>query len=481
MSHFDTYKNLHVLCTISFVLGVTLVTLHTNLLDLLRKLHKGLILLPCAFLFFGLSSKAQSIGCDGFGYLVENSGTPTKQYLVQIDISSGVSEIVDNENLPGKLLDGMGFNPIDGNLWGSASDSSVFVFRGPSTSITFATYPITGLPPASYNSGDINYNGVLYLYNSGGSAIQEVDVNPSSPTYLTYLGALPVTPMNISDYSFNAIDSNLYTVTSGGATHQLIRINPTTGAETIVGNVAGLVAGDSYGAMYFDASGNMFIQSNTTGKIYQINSTSTTTSPFATFITTTVRSTLQSDGARCNVTTILPVQLISFAGVMSGYTSILTWQTSEELNFKEFELEYSPDNDGSHFKPVDTVAASGSSFGDTYSALYDAPKGVGYYRLKITDDDGSFKYSDIVKLETTDVPTAHISLYPNPAKDVVVIRGLEPNDQITLIDMVGRPITSLSATDDAKQVDISNYPSGLYMVQVLRSGQIVSNLKLDKN
>ena len=98
MSHFDTYKNLHVLCTISFVLGVTLVTLHTNLLDLLRKLHKGLILLPCAFLFFGLSSKAQSIGCDGFGYLVENSGTPTKQYLVQIDISSGVSEIVDNEN-----------------------------------------------------------------------------------------------------------------------------------------------------------------------------------------------------------------------------------------------------------------------------------------------------------------------------------------------------------------------------------------------
>src|ERR1700743_2228669 len=148
MSHFETYKNLHVLCTISFVLGATLVALHTNLLNLLRKLHKGLILLPCVFIFFGLSSKAQSIGCDGFGYLVENSGTPTKQYLVQIDIASGVSEIVDNENLPGKLLDGMGFNPIDGNLWGSASDSSVFVFRGPSTAITFATYPITGLPPA---------------------------------------------------------------------------------------------------------------------------------------------------------------------------------------------------------------------------------------------------------------------------------------------------------------------------------------------
>ncbi|HMG82627.1 MAG TPA: T9SS type A sorting domain-containing protein [Ferruginibacter sp.] len=479
MSYFETYKNLHVLSTTCLVLTATVVALSTSLLDLLRRLHKGLILLPC-ILVFSLCSKAQSIGCDGFGYLVQTTGSPTKQYLIQIDIASGVSEIVDNENLPGTILDGMGFNPIDGNLWGSASDSSVFVFRGPSTSITFATYPITGLPPASYNSGDISYNGVLYLYNSGSSAIQEVDVNPSSPTYLTYLGALPVTPMNIEDYSFNSIDSSLYTVTSGGATHDLIKINPTTGVETIVGSIAGLAAGDSYGAMYFDASGNMFIQSNTTGKIFQINSASTTSAPFATFITTTVRSSNQSDGARCNVTTLLPVKLVSFAGVESGSTTVLTWQTAEEIDSKEFIVEYSPDNNGKDFKAIDTVAASGNSFGDTYSSLYDAPNGIGYYRLKIVDLDGTYTYSNIVVMQTTNAPSAHISLYPNPAKDLVIVRGLESNDQVTLIDMTGRPITSSSTTDDAKQIDISNYPSGMYMVQVVRAGQIVTNLKLAK-
>ena len=190
---------------------------------------------------------------------------------------------------------------------------------------------------------------------------------------------------------------------------------------------------------------------------------------------------LQSDGARCNITTLLPVQLVSFSGIESGYTSVLTWQTSEEINFKDFELEYSPDNNGKDFRPIDTVNAGGNSFGDTYSSLYDAQQGVGYYRLKIVDVDGSFKYSNIVKLETTDVPTAHISLYPNPSKDIVIVRGLEANDQVTLIDMVGRPLTTTSAIDDAKQIDISNYPSGLYMVQVLRGGQIVSNLKLDKD
>jgi hypothetical protein len=475
---YDTYKNLHVLSTISFVFTATLVALNMNLLDILRKLHKGLILLPCLMVLC-LFTKAQSIGCDGFGYLIQTTGTPAKQYLIQIDIASGVSTIVDGITVPG-VPDGMGFNPADGNLWGYASDSSVFVFRGPSTSITYSSYPITGLPPAAYNSGDISYNGILYLYTTNSSVIQEVDVNPSSPTYLTYLGALPVVPLNVYDYSFNSVDSNLYTVTSGGANHQLIRIDHTTGVETNVGTIAGLVSGDSYGAMYFDATGNMFIQSNTTGKIYQINSTATTAAPYATFITTTVRSSIQSDGARCNVTTILPVQLVSFAGVTSGFTSVLTWQTAEELNFKNFILEYSPDNNGKDFRPVDTVKASGNPFGATYSSLYNAKQGIGYYRLKIVDIDGSFKYSSIVTLETTDVPAAHISLYPNPSKDLVIVRGLEVKDQINLIDMTGRPLASMSTADDAKQIDVSNYPSGLYIVQVIRDGQIITNLKLAK-
>jgi|GEM_PF-6826486 hypothetical protein len=478
MIEYDTYKNLHVLSTISFVFTATLVALNMNLLDMLRKLHKGLILLPCLMVLC-LFTKAQSIGCDGFGYLIQTTGTPAKQYLIQIDIASGVSTIVDGISVPG-VPDGMGFNPADGNLWGYAADSSVFVFRGPSTSITYSSYPITGLPPAAYNCGDISYNGILYLYTSNASEIQQVDVNPSSPTYLTYLGALPVVPLNVYDYSFNSVDSNLYTVTSGGANHQLIRIDHTTGVETNVGTIAGLAPGDSYGAMYFDATGNMFIQSNTTGKIYQINSTATTASPYATFITTTVKSSIQSDGARCNVTTILPIQLVSFAGVASGFTSVLTWQTAEEINFKNFILEYSPDNNGKDFRPIDTVNASGNPFGATYSSLYNAKQGTGYYRLKIVDLDGSFKYSAIVTLETTNVPATHISLYPNPSKDLVIVRGLEVKDQINLIDMAGRPLASMSTADDAKQIDVSNYPSGLYIVQVLRNGQIITNLKLDK-
>jgi hypothetical protein len=477
MTVYDTYKNLQVLCTICFVFTVTLVALNTTLPHLLRKLHKGLIILPC-ILGLSLFANAQSIGCDGFGYLIETTGTPAKQYLIQIDISSGVSTIVYSMDIPA-VPDAMGFNPTDGNLWGYASDSSVFVFRGPVSSITYASYPITGLPVEPYDAGDISYNGILYLYANDSSAIQEVDVNPSSPTYLHYLGALPIAPLNIFDFAFNPVDSNLYTVTSGGATHQLISINPTTGVETVVGAVAGLPAGDSYGAMYSDASGDLFLQSNTTGKIYRINSTSTTSSPFATFITTTVTSSINSDGARCNSPITLPVQLTSFSGIMSGSTSVLTWQTSEEINFKEFVLEYSS-NSSTNFQPIDTIKASGSTSGDTYNALYDAPQGPGYYVLKIMDIDGSYRYSNVVSLTTTTVATAHISLFPNPAKDQVIVRGLVANDQIKIIDMMGRVLNTEYTTDDAKQIDISNYPPGFYMVQVLQDGQIVSNMKLVK-
>ncbi|HTC00700.1 MAG TPA: hypothetical protein VK705_08460, partial [Ferruginibacter sp.] len=129
MREYDTYKNLQVLCTICFVFTAAIVVLNTTLLHLLRKLHKGLIILPC-ILGLSIFANAQSIGCDGFGYLIETTGTPAKQYLIQIDISSGVSTIVYSMDIPA-VPDGMGFNPLDGNLWGYASDSSVFVFRGP--------------------------------------------------------------------------------------------------------------------------------------------------------------------------------------------------------------------------------------------------------------------------------------------------------------------------------------------------------------
>ena len=45
---------------------------------------------------------------------------------------------------------------------------------------------------------------------------------------------------------------------------------------------------------------------------------------------------------------------------------------------------------------------------------------------------------------------------------------------------MGRVLNSEYTTDDAKQIDISNYPPGFYMVQVLQDGQIVSNMKLAK-
>ena len=440
------------------------------------------------FLLLSLFAKSQtSIGCDGYSYLIESTGTgtvgsPFQQYLIQLSLQTDSAKIVDSAFDGNFAPNAMGYNPIDGNLWGYSHGSRIFEFTGPVNALTYTTIKIPGLPSAVYNNGDVSASGVLYLYASNTTEMYEVNINVGSGHYLQ-LDSITVAPLNITDFSFNPIDSDLYAVTSATSSHVLEKINPVTGAETVVGNaaVAGLTSFESYGASYFDAAGNYYIQSNGSGIIYRINSVATitnTTTPAATAVETAASSG-NSDGARCNqAPVLLPVKLVSFTGLKSGYTTVLSWQTSLEVDFRDFEIEYA--SDSVSFVQIGTVYSSGKPTGNSYDFLYDQPVGVGYYGLKIVNTDGSFQYSDIVIIQNGSVATPHISLYPNPSTSSVIVRGLVANDLIRLVDMTGRVLTQVTTVDDAKQIDISNYPSGFYMVQVIDNDNIVSNLKLDK-
>jgi hypothetical protein len=72
------------------------------------------------------------------------------------------------------------------------------------------------------------------------------------------------------------------------------------------------------------------------------------------------------------------------------------WNTAREINVKDFTIERS--NNATHFISIGQVAATnaaGYSFADQNPL-----SGVSYYRLKIMDKDGSFKYSKIVTINT---------------------------------------------------------------------------------
>jgi hypothetical protein len=69
-----------------------------------------------------------------------------------------------------------------------------------------------------------------------------------------------------------------------------------------------------------------------------------------------------------------------------------------------------------------------------------------------------------------------LTVYPNPAKDIITIEGLTENKTtaITLSDMLGREIYSQTTTSANCVIDVSGLNSGVYLVNMLIEGQHVS-------
>ena len=113
--------------------------------------------------------------------------------------------------------------------------------------------------------------------------------------------------------------------------------------------------------------------------------------------------------------TALPVELSSFTSTGYGKGVMLKWETKSEINLSRFVIERSSDNkDYQHFGEVQ---GHGNSFTSSYYTFVDnkIEPGVYYYRLKMIDMDGKFKYSNFTEVKV-DIPAVW-SLsqnYPNP-------------------------------------------------------------------
>ncbi len=171
----------------------------------------------------------------------------------------------------------------------------------------------------------------------------------------------------------------------------------------------------------------------------------------------------------CGVT---PVKLLSFNGNVIENKPNLYWNTASEENFDHFEIERSID--AANFKTITEVRSKATNGNGASYTIIDAYPyaGVNFYRLKMVDRDGSFAYSDIIKLETIKKQIAVIQLYPNPANEFVNVDVQSDKKQkvnLAIYDMMGKQLTqntiSLNEGINNTIVDLKTLTGGVYILQ----------------
>ena len=179
----------------------------------------------------------------------------------------------------------------------------------------------------------------------------------------------------------------------------------------------------------------------------------------------------------------LPITLVSFSAAKAGTEVKLNWLVSSETNAKGYDVERSSGN-GAAFTLIGNVAANNSG---KYSSTDASPlSGVNYYRLKMVDVDGKFKYSE-VRTVLFDGTTVLFDIYPNPVVSNKLNLHLQQNTyagkgQAIITDIAGRSIqgTSINIVKGNNQLPITvkSLNSGTYFITVYDAqGNVITDTK----
>ena len=179
----------------------------------------------------------------------------------------------------------------------------------------------------------------------------------------------------------------------------------------------------------------------------------------------------------------LPIELLSFnAKKVNNHVSI-NWATSSEIHNDHFLVERSLN--GTEFTElalIKTKAKNGNSKSPlSYAALDPAPNpGTTYYRLKQTDQNGTFKYYQTVSVKFDKVNPVSFVVFPNPNKGefTIDISGIEQDNEIELrvMDINGKIV--FKNTIEASSIQSSSikvapkepFTPGVYICNLLSQG-----------
>lgn len=181
----------------------------------------------------------------------------------------------------------------------------------------------------------------------------------------------------------------------------------------------------------------------------------------------------------------LPVELISFTATKQSNKEVkLDWITGSEANSSYYDIELAKGNTALNqdaFTPIGRVASLNSPNGGRYGFAdkENNKSGIRYYRLRMVDQDGGFRYSAIRPVVFDEEISWQV--YPNPSKDIfhlICQANAGENIDIRIHDVNGRQVRRIQqqASGFVQKIELNlsgtEYAKGVYLLEARAAGKL---------
>jgi hypothetical protein len=168
---------------------------------------------------------------------------------------------------------------------------------------------------------------------------------------------------------------------------------------------------------------------------------------------------------------VLPIELTAFeVSETHDHKAEIFWETASELNNDYFSIEKSID--GIIWENiVDLKAVGQSNETNRYKYIDKSPfLNNSYYRLKQTDFDGKYKYSQVRNINIESSANTQIDIYPNPTINYITIVGNSSElMDLSIYNTLGQNVTWLTQRLESNPnkivLDLTNLSKGIYYIR----------------
>ena len=144
--------------------------------------------------------------------------------------------------------------------------------------------------------------------------------------------------------------------------------------------------------------------------------------------------------------TFLPIELLTFNATPQNNTVLCNWVVATQTNNDYFTIEKT--KDGINFEFVAQVKGAGTTSKTMYYSTTDEDPfaGTSYYRLKQTDYDGHYTYSDLVPVNFNNGSAFTFEVFPNPNNgtfNVTLNKETAGEVRFEVYDMLAKDVYSM--------------------------------------